>query len=78
MFKGHAGEPDVIAGGGSGLTAAVRARVALSSIVVSVASVRAFVEGGWIARGFDATVDGARAAGLSGATLVFGLGLGLF
>jgi hypothetical protein len=42
--------------------------------------VRAFVEGGWIARGFDATVDGVRAAGLSGATLVFvfGLGLGLF
>ena len=75
--QGHAGEADVIAGRGSGLTAAVRARVALSSIVVSVASVRAFVEGGWIARGFDATVDGARAAGLSGATVVFGLGLGL-
>jgi hypothetical protein len=76
-IQGHASEPGVTAGAGSGLTTAVRARVALSSIVVRVVSVRAFAEAGWMARGFDARVDGVRAAGLSGATLVFGLGLGL-
>jgi hypothetical protein len=30
-----------------------------------------------MARSFDATVDGARAAGIGGATLVAGVGLGL-
>jgi hypothetical protein len=75
--QGHAGAPGVVAGSGSGLTAALRARLAASSIFVRVVSVRAFLEGGWMARGFDATVDGARAAGVSGATLVVGVGLGL-
>ena len=76
-IQGHAGEPGVTAGAGSDLTAALRARVAVAAIFVRVVSVRAFVEGGWMARGFDARVDGARAAGLSGATFVVGLGLGL-
>jgi hypothetical protein len=76
-IQGHAGEAGVTSGGGSDLTAALRARVAVAAIFVRVVSVRAFVEGGWMVRGFDATVDGARAAGLSGATLVVGLGLGL-
>jgi hypothetical protein len=75
--QGHADAPDVTAGTGSGLTAAVRARAALSTIFVRVVRVRAFVEGGWMLRGFDATVDGATAAGASGATLVLGVGLGL-
>jgi hypothetical protein len=74
---GHAGMPDVTAQAGSGLTAALRARLALSTIFVRVVSVRAFVEAGWVVRGFDATVDGARAAGVSGATIVVGAGLGL-
>ena len=76
-IQGHAAAPDVAAGAGSGLAAALRARVALSSVVVRVVSVRAFVEGGWTVRGFDATVDGARAAGTSGATVVLGAGLAL-
>jgi hypothetical protein len=73
---GRAGMPDVTPGSGSGLTAALRARLAVSTIFVRVVSVRAFVEAGWVVRGFDATVDGARAAGVSGATIVAGVGLG--
>jgi hypothetical protein len=75
-IQGRAGAPDVAADAGSGLTVALRARLAVSVVFVRVASVRAFVEGGWMARGYDATVDGARAAGASGATLALGLGLG--
>jgi hypothetical protein len=75
--QGHAGMPDVTPGSGSGLTAALRARVAISTIFVRVVSVRAFVEAGWVVRGFDATVGGARAAGVSGGTIVIGAGLGL-
>jgi len=74
--QGHTNEAGVVAGAGSDLTAAVRARVAVSTIFVRVVSVRAFVEAGWVVRGFDATVDGARAAGVSGATIVAGVGLG--
>jgi hypothetical protein len=76
-IEGRAGAPDVAADSGSGVTAALRARVAGSSVVVRVVSVRAFVEAGWTLRGLDATVAGARAAGLSGATFVVGLGVGL-
>ena len=76
-IQGHAGEPGVTSGGGADLTAALRVRVAASVIFVRAVSVRVFLEGGWMARGFDATVDGARAAGISGATLDAGLGLGL-
>jgi hypothetical protein len=74
-IQGHADAPDVAARAGSGLTVALRARLAASVVFVRVASVRAFVEAGWMARGYDATVDGTRAAGASGATLAFGLGL---
>jgi hypothetical protein len=76
-IEGRAGAPDVAAGSGSGVTAALRARVAASSVVARVVSVRAFVEAGWTLRGLDATVAGARAVGLSGATLVVGVGVGL-
>ena len=75
--QGHASAPDVTMGAGSDVTAALRARVAASAIFVRVLSVRVFVEGGYMVRGFDSTVDGARAAGLSGATIVAGVGLGL-
>jgi hypothetical protein len=76
-IEGHAGEPGVVASAGSSLTAALRARVAVSSVVMRVVSVRAFVEAGWMLRGLDATVAGARAAGLAGATFVVGVGVGL-
>jgi hypothetical protein len=76
-IEGETSSAGVTAGAGSALTTAVRARLAGSALVVRVASVRAFVEGGVMTRGFDSTVDGARAAGLSGLTLVAGLGLGL-
>jgi hypothetical protein len=75
--QGHAGEAGVTAGGGSDLTAALRARVAFAAVFVRFVSVRAFVEGGWVVRSFDAKVDGARAAGVGGASFVAGVGLGL-
>jgi hypothetical protein len=75
-IQGHASAADVKAHSGSGLTAAVRARLAVQTALVPALSLRAFVEAGWMARSFDATVDGARAAGLAGATIVVGLGLG--
>jgi hypothetical protein len=75
--QGQASEPGVTAGSGSGLTAAVRARAAFSTVFVRVLSVRAFVEGGWVLRSFDSKVDGARAAGVGGASIVAGVGLGL-
>ncbi|HVU52092.1 MAG TPA: hypothetical protein VHL80_15445, partial [Polyangia bacterium] len=76
-IQGEAGAPDVQMGSGDDLTAAVRARLAASAVFVRVLSVRAFLEGGLMVRGFDARVDGARAAGMSGASVVLGLGLGL-
>ena len=57
------------------MTAALRARLAVSTRLVRAVSVRAFVEGGGMVRGLDATVDGARAAGVSGATFVAGVGV---
>lgn len=74
-IQGHAATPEVRARSGSGLTAAVRARLAAQTALVPALSLRAFAEAGWMARAFDATVDGTRAAGLSGATIVVGLGL---
>jgi hypothetical protein len=76
-IQGHASAPGVAMGAGSDLTAALRARVAASAIFVRFVSVRVFLEGGVMVRRFDSTVDGARAAGLSGATFVAGVGLGL-
>jgi hypothetical protein len=76
-IQGEAAAPDVVAGGGDDFTVAVRARLAASVVFVRVLSVRAFVEGGFMARGFDARVDEVRAAGMSGVSLVAGLGLGL-
>jgi hypothetical protein len=67
----------VRAGSGDDFTVALRARLAGSVVFVRVLSVRAFVEGGYMARGFDARVDERRAAGMSGATFTAGLGLGL-
>jgi hypothetical protein len=75
-IQGHAAEPGVDSGAGAALTVAVRARVAASVSVGRGLSARGFVEGGLMARGFDATVDGVRAAGLSGASVVVGLGVG--
>ena len=76
-IQGHARQPDVATGAGADLTVALRARLEVSAVVVRFVSVRAFVEGGWMVRGLDATVDGARAAGVSGATLLGGVGLAL-
>jgi hypothetical protein len=76
-IQGEAAASDVHAGSGDDFTVAVRVRAAASAVFVRVLSVRAFVEGGYMARGFDSRVDGARAAGMSGASLVAGLGLGL-
>jgi hypothetical protein len=71
---GHADAPDVIEGSGSGPTASVRARVAGALFAGHALSLSAFVEAGYVVRAFDATVDGARAAGVSGPTILFGLG----
>jgi hypothetical protein len=75
-IQGHAAEPDVDAGAGAAVTAAVRARVAAAVSVGRGFSVRGLVEGGFMARSFDATVDGLRAAGLSGTSIVIGVGIG--
>lgn len=74
---GHADAADVLARGGGALTAAVRARMGASIHVGGRLALAGFVEGGVVLRRFDATVDGVRAAGVSGASLVVGLGLGL-
>jgi hypothetical protein len=74
-IAGRAGEAGVSAEAGDGLTAAVRARLAVGFALGHATSVRVLVEGGFMARGFDATVNGARAAGLSGPSVVVGLGL---
>lgn len=74
--QGHAAAPDVVAGTGSAPTASVRARVTAALLVGRALSVSALVEAGYVVRAFDATVAGARATGISGAALVFGLGLG--
>jgi hypothetical protein len=76
-IQGEAGAPDVRAGSGDDFTVALRGRLAASAVFVRVLSVRAFVEGGYMVRGFDALVDQSRAAGMSGASFVAGLGLGL-
>jgi hypothetical protein len=76
-IQGHADAPDVSARSGSGPTAAVRARVAAQTALGSASSLRAFVEAGWMVRAVAATVDGARAAGASGTTIVVGLGVAL-
>jgi hypothetical protein len=76
-IEGESGAAGVTTGSGSALTAALRLRLAASAVVVRAATVRAFVEGGFMVRGLESTVDGGRAAGLSGATFVAGLGLGL-
>jgi hypothetical protein len=76
-IQGHADAPDVDARSGSGLTAAVRARLAAQTALAAAVSLRAFVEAGWMARAFDATVEGTRAAGASGPTIVVGLGVAL-
>jgi hypothetical protein len=76
-IQGEASSPGVVAGSGDDFTVAVRARIAASAVFVRVLSVRGFVEGGYMVRGFDARVDDRRAAGMSGATFVAGLGLGL-
>jgi hypothetical protein len=75
-IAGQAAAPDVAAGSGAALTAALRAHVDASLSLARGLSVRGLVEGGAMLRGLDATVDGAVDAGLSGATLVVGLGLG--
>jgi len=75
--SGEAGEAGISARAGSALTAAVRARLAAAALFVRVVEVHAFVEAGWVVRALDANVEGAGAAGLSGASLVLGVGLGL-
>src|SRR5262249_22522609 len=71
---GHAEVPDVFAGTGSGPTAAVRARVALEVSIRRALSLSALAEAGYVVRAFDAHVDGARATGVSGPTILLGLG----
>jgi hypothetical protein len=75
-IEGRAGAPDVTARSGDGVAVALRARVLVSWGFGRAMTARALVEAGWMPKGFDALVDGARAAGLSGASIVAGLGLG--
>jgi hypothetical protein len=71
---GRAATPDVSTGAGSGLTLALRLRLSLAFPVSSSVSLHAFAEPGFVLRGLDATADGARAAGVWGPLVAFGLG----
>jgi hypothetical protein len=75
-IEGRAGAPDVTARSGDGVAVALRARVLVSWGFGRSLTARALVEAGWMPKGFDALVDGARAAGLSGGSIVAGVGLG--
>lgn len=75
-IQGHATAPGVVATTDSAPTAAVRARVQAALLMGRALSLSALVEAGYVVRTFDATVAGVRATGISGTTLVFGLGLG--
>jgi hypothetical protein len=77
-IDGSPSEEEIVGRSGDGVTASARARLLVSWAVGATLAVRALVEGGWTYKGFDALVEGARAAGLSGSTLVLGLGLGGF
>jgi hypothetical protein len=72
---GRATVPAILAGGGTSLTAALRARIAVSARTARHVGIGGFVEGGVVLRSFDATVDGARATGVGGASVVAGLGV---
>lgn len=56
-------------------TVAVRARVAATFLAGRTLSLSALAEAGVVVRTFDATVNGAEAAGLAGPSFVLGLGL---
>jgi hypothetical protein len=73
--EGRARAPDVVARAGGALAVAVRGRLALTARLARITALQVFLEGGLMARGFDATVDGGRAAGVSGTSLVLGVGL---
>jgi hypothetical protein len=75
-IAGHAAAPDVTVASGEGLTVSLRLRLAVALPVApeSAWSVHAFVEGGFVARRFDALVDGARVAGVAGPSVILGVG----
>jgi hypothetical protein len=75
---GNPGQAGVVGQSGDGLVAGLRARLLFSWALGRSLALRALVEGGWEVKGFDALVDGSRGAGLSGVSLVGGLGLGGF
>jgi hypothetical protein len=77
-IDGSPGGPGVVGHSGDGVAAALRARLLFSWTLGRSLMLRALVEGGWAVKPFDAYVDGARAAGLSGPSLVAGLGLAGF
>ncbi|HTA21824.1 MAG TPA: hypothetical protein VK989_21165 [Polyangia bacterium] len=77
QIEGAAAAPGVVAGSGSSLVVAARGHVDASAWVAREVSARAFVEAGYMLRGYGATVDGAPSAGLVGASLVLGLGVGI-
>ncbi len=75
-IAGHAAGPDVTAASGEGLTVSLRLRLAVALPVAptSAWSVHAFAEGGFVARRFDAIVDGAHVVGVAGPSVVLGVG----
>ncbi|HEX4406923.1 MAG TPA: hypothetical protein VH560_18925, partial [Polyangia bacterium] len=77
QIEGAATAPGVVAGSGSSMAIAARGHVDASFWVAREVSARAFVEAGYMLRGYGATVDGAPSAGLVGASLVLGVGVGI-
>jgi hypothetical protein len=74
QIAGHAAAPDVTAASGAGLTVSLRLRLAVALPVILAWSVHAFAEGGFVARRFDALVDGSHAAGVAGPSIILGVG----
>jgi hypothetical protein len=74
QIAGRAAAPDVTAASGAGLTVSLRLRLAVALPVASTWSLHAFAEGGFVARRFDALVDGAHAAGVAGPSVILGVG----
>jgi hypothetical protein len=76
-LSGHTDDPnDVVSSAGSALATSAGARVGLDSpALVGNARIRAVVEAGAMLRGVDATANDSRAASLTGAYVVIGVGV---
>ena len=74
-IKGHSTDPDVIPGEGGGLVSTLGVRAGIEAPVPRVLRVFGTLEGGGTVRGLDADVAGQPAIGISGAYVLFAVGV---